>query len=375
MKNFYQNHRVLFVLLCMITVLLVLLLLGFLFLHFWPAFGGTPSKKDKANYASRTEYYQDGKFLPYEEIHIMGDSAFTNDFLSTKKTKPQEKLPTVTPTWEKEPSKEDFTITWLGHSTLLIQIEGLNILVDPIFSEVASPVSFIGPKRFTDVPVSIDDLPVIDIVLITHDHYDHLDYETIRKLDKKVRQYVVPLGVEKHLERWKVKKEKITNMAWWEEITISDLVIGCTPAKHYSQRGLFDRNQTMVASYVLKGTKYQIYESGDTGFGNHFQEIYQKYGDFDLVLMDSGQYNSAWHDIHMTPEESVEASKILNAKVAMPIHWGSFALSIHPWDDPAEAFTTHAEREKLETVTPRIGETFSFEEYSNYQEKWWRDIS
>ncbi len=375
MNNFYHHHKVLTVLMIIGAVLLLLGLIVFLFLKLWVPFGGMPSKADRKNYAERTSNFKKGKFVSYEEMSLFTSEKGKNNFLSNKSVKPKEDLPIVYPTFLESPKEEDLTVTWLGHSTIFIQMQGMNILIDPVFSDITSPVSFIGPKRYSDIPIKIDELPEIDIVLITHDHYDHLDYQTIKKIDKKVKRYIVPLGIENHLERWKVSSSKITNMAWNEEINVHGLTIGCMPAKHYSGRKIIDSGNTLWASWVLKNDNYQIYDSGDSGYGSHFEDIYKKYGAFDLVLMDSGQYDQAWANVHMNPEESVTSSKVLHAKVAMPIHWGSFVLANHPWDDPVESFTTYAEKKNLEVITPKIGETVQWNHYENYQEKWWKSIS
>ncbi|MEG2018264.1 MAG: MBL fold metallo-hydrolase [Clostridium sp.] len=265
-------------------------------------------------------------------------------------------------------------MTWLGHSTLLIQLHGLNILIDPLFSKRTFSVNFAGPKRFSELPITIEEVPEIDLVIISHDHYDHMDMDTIKKLDFKVKKYIVPLGVEKHLKRFKVEEGKIKTMAWWEEVEVNGLTIGCTPAKHYSNRQLLDRGNTLYASWVLKDEYYQIYVNGDTGFGGHFSDIHERYGDFDFVMMDSGQYNSAWHDSHMFPEEAALAVKIMGAKISMPIHFGAFALSRHGWDDPPERFVSWSEKNNMKVVIPRIGETMEFDRYEEFQEYWWRDF-
>ena len=254
-----------------------------------------------------------------------------------------------------------------------MQIHGMNILIDPIFSEYSSPFSFVGPERFSDFPIFIDDMPNIDIVVISHDHYDHLDYDTTMKMDRKVSKYVVPLGVENHLERWNIDKNKIINMAWWEEININGLTIGCTPARHNSGRSLFNRFSSLWASWVFEDEYYRVFESGDTGFDTHFKDIYDKYKEFDLALIDSGQYDTRWKSNHMVPEESVEAGEILNSKVIMPIHWGAFKLSNHPWDDGVERFTIKADKKNIKYITPKIGETVIYGK-DMPSDKWWKDI-
>ena len=271
-------------------------------------------------------------------------------------------------------SIDELNFTWLGHSSLLMQIHGMNILIDPVFSNRASPGSFIGPSRYSDLPITACDLPNIDIVVISHDHYDHLDYNTIKEIDSKVELYVVPLGVENHLERWGVDGKKIINMAWWEEININGLMIECTPARHYSSRNMiFDKFNTLWASWVFIDEYHKVYESGDSGFDTHFEDIHNKYGYFDLAFIEAGQYNNRWKDIHMTPEESVEAGKILGAKYIMPIHWGAYVLADHPWDDSASRFTIKAKEENIQYITPMVGETIRYTDNMNTN-NWWEEI-
>lgn len=376
MRDFFKKHKILRFLCVILGIVIILVLAVALFLMLWPALGGSASSGDKEEYAKRAENYVDGVFYNEEEYKVMNPSGVEDTHvISTKDTKPESVLPTAEPEWDSKPALDEISVTWLGHSTLLIQMHGLNILVDPIFSDITSPVSFVGAKRFSPMEFEIEDLPQIDIVLFSHDHYDHLDYETVQKLDSKVESYVVPLGVENHLERWKVDSSKIQNMAWWEEIEVDGLTIGCAPARHGSGRGLSDQFTTLWASWILKDEYHQVYESGDTGYGGHFEEIHDKYGDFDLVLMDGAQFDMQWPDVHMFPEQSIEAVKTLGAKTAMPIHWGAFALANHAWDDPPERFVTAGEAEGLQVITPMIGETMELENATDYMERWWRNIS
>lgn len=242
-------------------------------------------------------------------------------------------------------------------------MHGMNILIDPVFSERTSPVSFIGPKRFSKLPVEIDDLPELDVVVISHDHYDHLDMDSIKALDKKAKSFAVPLGVENHLKRWGVSSDKITELAWWEETEINGLTIACTPSRHFSGRRIIDADETLWASWVFKDDHYKIFESGDSGYGGHFEEIHNRYGDFDLVMIDCAQYNPQWHYVHMYPEEA-----------AMPIHWGAYVLSSHPWDAPPERFTAAAEELGMTVVTPHLGETMDPDSPENYGERWWKNL-
>ena len=375
MKKILKKSVAVKILVGIVTVVCLLVLLAELVLHFWAPLGGKTNKNDREDYAKRADNFKDGIFQNTKHFEMIDRSNDQNVYFSEKDVIPKESLEAAVPDFPEKPEKEDLTVTWLGHSTLLLQMSGMNILTDPVFSDYASPVRGAGPERFSELPLEIEELPDIDIVLITHDHYDHLDYHSIRKLKDKVGVFIVPLGIEKHLERWGVKEEQIYNMAWWEEYRINDLTIALTPARHYSGRSINDRFQTLWGSYVLQNENYKVYESGDSGYDDHFQKIQEKYGDFDLVLMECGQYNTMWPSTHMTPEFSVQASTELHAKAAMPIHWGTFKLSSHPWDDPVERFIKKALEENLAAITPKIGETVNYGEYDRYiDHKWWEDI-
>lgn len=371
-----KNHRGLRIILGILCVLVIILVIAFLFIKLWPPFGGKASKEDQKDYAKRAENYKDGKFYNTGDFSIMRkvEGSTKNPFVSTKDEIPETKLPAQKPEFLSNPSAEDLTITWFGHSTVLIQMNGINILTDPVFSECASPVSMVGPKRFSELPITTEELPHIDVVLISHDHYDHLDYETIKAIDQKVDAYLVPLGVENHLERWGIDEDKVQNFAWWEDTKINGLSITSTPARHYSNRSITDRFSTLWGSWVLKSDTCQLYISGDSGYGTHYEEIKKRFGKFDVVLVDSGQYDITWPEVHMNPEEAYQAAKILEADVIMPIHWGAFKLANHPWDDPVERFLIAAKEEENKVVTPKIGQTMNVNNASQYTERWWRTI-
>lgn len=343
-----------------------------LFLTLYPAFGGRPSDSDKADYARRAENYSEGKFAYPAEWELEGVSQ--DKIVSEKDTVPQEPLPVCEPNFISDDEIAQAAVTWFGHSNMLLQMHGMNILIDPIFSDRASPVSFIGPKRYGGLPISIEQLPHLDMVVISHDHYDHLDMDSVKKIDAKTDRFIVPLGVENHLERWGVSADKIVNMAWWEETEIGGLTVACTPSRHFSNRSINDSNRTLWASWVFADEYHRIFESGDSGYGGHFEEIHDRYGDFDLVLIDCAQYSMKWHYVHMFPEESALAAQTLGAETVMPIHWGAFVLSSHPWDDPPERFTAAAEDLGLTVVTPKIGETMRVGDAEEYAERWWRDV-
>ena len=361
-----------------VGVIAVLSLFAIVFLKAWKPFGGKASKADRKNYAERAANFDGKKFHNEEDFSAVMDKNAAPDPLTFSKRQPRPdfEFPTKMPDYLSDPENrlplEEFRITWFGHSSLLLQMHGMNILIDPVFSEMISPVSWVGSKRFSHPPVSVAQLPEIDILILSHDHYDHLDYDVICQIDPKVKQYVVPLGVENHLKRWKVKAEKITNMAWWEETEINGLTIACTPAQHFSGRKLVDNMTTLWCSWVLKDDYHKIFENGDSGFAPHFEKIHEKYGDFDFALMECGQYDVQWPKVHMFPEQSAHAAKVLGAKVVQPIHWGAIVLSRHGWDDPVERFLLAAEKENLTVITPYIGQTARLETPSLFMERWWR---
>lgn len=257
-------------------------------------------------------------------------------------TRPKKALPVAEPSFKRTFEEGKVYVSWLGHSSVFIHMAGKNILIDPVFSTYTSPVPFVGPRRFAGRVVKPEELPVIDLVLITHSHYDHLDRATIVSLDKQVRRYVVPEGTGKLLRSFGVKAGKIRELYWYEECGWKDLRIILTPSQHDTGRGPWDMNRSLWGGFVLKDDKYTVFDSGDGGYAEHFQEIRKRYGDVDLAIMECGQYNEKWHAIHMFPEESVQAAADLNATVAIPVHWGAYVLSNHAWNDPPKRFVKRA---------------------------------
>jgi L-ascorbate metabolism protein UlaG (beta-lactamase superfamily) len=226
-----------------------------------------------------------------------------------------------------------------------------------MLGQVASPVSFMGPERFNDkLPIALEDLPFIDAVLYSHDHYDHLDYGTVLKIKDKVGHWFTALGMGSHLKRWGVDSKKITELDWWQESEFMGLKLAATPARHFSGRGFGDRFKTFWNSWVVIGQHQKLYFSGDGGYSKGFKEIGDKYGPFDLCLIECGAYNEAWQDIHMMPEESAQACVDLQGRLMMPIHWGAFSLALHDWTDPVQRLSIKAEELGVKLVTPLIGE-------------------
>jgi L-ascorbate metabolism protein UlaG (beta-lactamase superfamily) len=260
------------------------------------------------------------------------------------------------------------TIIWFGHSSYLLNIDGKKILVDPVFHN-ASPVSFFGKAYDYTYNYQIEDLPEIDIVLITHDHYDHLDEKAIKKLIPKTKHFVTSLGVDAHLKHWGISAENISVLDWYQSTALAHLTFTAAPARHFSGRK-FKRGNTLWSSFILNTNDYKIYLGGDSGYDAHFKEIGEKFGPFDLSILECGQYGKDWPHIHMTPEETVKAALDLKAKKLLPVHWAKFSLAFHPWTEPVERALIASESTDLTVFTPQIGELLNFNE-ENHTQKWW----
>lgn len=266
---------------------------------------------------------------------------------------------------------EDNSVIRLGHSTLLFKIENEFILTDPVFSKRASPFSFIGPKRFHDNPIEIEDLPQIKSVIISHNHYDHLDKKSVKLLKDKVETFYTTLGVGKHLIKFGVSKHKIVELNWWENKKIDNIDFICTPAQHFSGRTLFDRDKTLWSSWVIKSSKLTLFFGADSGYFNGYKEIASRYAPFDMTFLEVGAYNEKWRDIHMMPHESIQAHKDLNGKVMFPIHNGTFDLSLHAWYEPFEMVSKLAKEHTIDVRFPKMGDVISLLITTNTYE-WWQ---
>jgi L-ascorbate metabolism protein UlaG (beta-lactamase superfamily) len=279
-------------------------------------------------------------------------------FKKHPETAPGFKLPSVITDLGKLGSTEP-VIVWFGHSSYLLRVANKNFLVDPVFSGNAAPVSFMV-KAFPGSNVyKAEDMPVIDYLILTHDHYDHLDFRTILKLKKKLRAVFCSLGVGSHLRHWGIDPGIITEMDWGQSEELdNDMQLTAAPARHFSGRGL-KRGQTLWSSFILKTAAYNLYLGGDSGYDSHFKEIGDKYGPFDLAILEAGQYNTMWPLIHMMPEETVQAAVDLKAKALLPVHWGKFRLGMHPWNEPVKRVREKANQVNMPLVTPKIGEPVS----------------
>lgn len=352
-----------------------------LFVNFRPDFGGKASEEQKKKYLLSGNY-KDGKFSNQVPTDMnmdfwTGISVMREFIKGTANDKPESKLPVLKIDSLDIVNRNDTVtrLTWFGHSSFLLEMDGMNILLDPMFGDKPSPHPMLGSARFTEeLPIDIDKLPKIDAVIISHDHYDHLDYGSIKKLNNKVQSFYVPLGLASHLERWGVPEDKIHELKWGDEITAGKIKLACAPSRHFSGRRLMDRYSTLWCSWIIFGQQDKIYFSGDSGYGPHFKEIGDKYGPFDLALMECGQYDTRWHEIHMLPEETAQAALDVQAKVMMPIHWGAFKLALHSWTDPVERVSLAAERANIAITTPQIGESIILNENTFPANKWWEGL-
>ncbi|WP_158799575.1 MBL fold metallo-hydrolase [Pedobacter sp. L105] len=350
-------------------ILLVLIILKL------PVFGRLPEGARLAR-INAIPYVADGTFqnLSHTPMSPEGVSMFMilkKVIKGNPNKRPPRALPFIKPDLT---SGSGTKLTWFGHSSYLLQIDKLKILVDPVFSKTTSPFSFIGNKSYdgTDF-VHAEDFSEIDIVVITHDHYDHMDYETILKIKNKVKHFVTSLGAGSHLERWGISTDQITELAWGEQAALFGLNFTATSGRHFTGRQ-FKRNHTLWSSFVLETPQHKLFLGGDSGYDTHFKTIGDQYGPFDLAILECGQYNEYWPYIHMFPEDTVKAAKDLQAKVLLPVHWAKFSLSIHDWDESILRVTKSAEEQGQAITTPLLGETINIGE--NYPDtKWWLNVA
>ena len=298
------------------------------------------------------------------------------DFLSGgDRRTPGAPLPSMDPreTWGR-PAQSGLRATWLGHSTVLIEIDGHRVLTDPVWGTRASPFRLLGPKRFQPVPLRLRQMPEVDVVVISHDHYDHLDYPTIRALARhSAVPFVTSLGVGAHLQAWGVAAERITELDWWESHRVpgTGLTITAAPSQHFSGRGLTDRNATLWSSMVVRTDRHSVFFSGDTGLTTQYAEIRERLGPFDLVMLEVGAHHPAWGDIHLGPVNALRAHALLGGGAFLPVHWGTFSLAMHAWDEPVETLLRLSQSEDSPLLLPRLGEAVEPAHRAPVQ-PWWR---
>lgn len=361
----------------LLSILLLAVIAGFIYMR-QPLFGKAPDS-ERLERIQKSPNYEDGKFQNIDftpnltEGYSMPGIMYNFLFKTFPRTTPADTIPSVKTDLLNLPADSD-VLVWFGHSSYFMQIDGKRFLIDPVFSGNAAPVpgsnkSFNGADIYTPA-----DMPEIDYLLITHDHYDHLDYETVMALKDNVKTVICGLGVGSHLEYWGFDTTKIIEKDWNESITLDDsFTLHTAPARHFSGRG-FTRNNTLWLSFILQTPDLKIYMGGDSGYGTHFAAIGKKFGGFDLAILDNGQYNIAWQAIHMSPEEALKAAKELNAKRLLPVHTSKFVLAQHPWDEPLVKITELNSTFHIPLVTPMIGEQVSLKDEKQLFKQWWTGV-
>lgn len=353
---------------------LALVLGGLLLADMWSAFGEAPEGTRKER-VERSPRYRDGKFHNDLPRHDRPGQAAWKFLTESARREPKAPLPIESRTRADydTPPQSGLRITWLGHSTMLVEIDGGRVLFDPVWGERASPSRFMGPKRFHRPPLPFEELPQVDAVVISHDHYDHLDESTMKKLASVDTTFVCPLAVGAHLESWGVPAERIVELDWWERHTVKGLHLVATPARHFSGRGVFDHFTTLWAGWAIVGPEHRVFFSGDSAMFPGFAEIGERLGPFDATMLETGAYNQAWADVHMGPEQAVQAHRMLRGKLMLPVHWGTFNLALHGWTEPIERVLVAAERAGVSVVTPRPGGWFEPSTPPTVA-RWWPEI-
>jgi L-ascorbate metabolism protein UlaG (beta-lactamase superfamily) len=294
-------------------------------------------------------------------------------FNKPKNTVPTGTIPVLAVTREQLLAAPDDTVFRLGHSTMLIKLQGAFYLTDPVFSERASPVQWAGPARFHKPPISIDDLPPIAAIILSHDHYDHLDHAAVLALAGKTSHFITPLGVGDRLIGWGVPAAKVRQLDWWQSTQVNGVTLTATPAQHFSGRSLSDRDSTLWASWVIAQGDLKVFFSGDSGYFDGFKQIGDKYGPFDLAMIETGAYDAMWPDVHMQPEQTLQAFLDLKGKTLMPVHNGTFDLGMHRWQEPFDRIVALAQAQGVPLTTPRMGEQLNVRAPSALQ-KWWSGV-
>ncbi|TGL58861.1 MBL fold metallo-hydrolase [Leptospira sarikeiensis] len=360
-----------------ITILILLSILVLFQTACLSSFGGTPSgarlERMKKSKMFHDGLFENDPFVP--NLFASYGTVMNRQFFGSETRVPPSPIPVLKPDKSlfSDPVATGIRAIWFGHASVLVEIDGIRIMTDPVFAEKVSPFESLGPSRFFQPPLSLAELPNIDAVVISHDHYDHLDMETAKFLTSKGTKYFVPLGIGAHLETWGIPENQIIELDWWEKGNIKNIEIICTPAVHYSGRGLFNRKSTLWSSWSIVGPKHKFFHSGDTGYSPHFSEIGNKLGPFDLTSIKVGAYDWTWEGIHMNPESAVQAHLDLKGKAMLPVHWATFNLAIHSWEEPIVRTKEGANKNGVRLFTPKPGELVDVEKGFE-SEAWWEKV-
>jgi L-ascorbate metabolism protein UlaG (beta-lactamase superfamily) len=358
------------------SILLAVLVVAVVIFLQQPQFGKLPSG-DRLERIKKSPNYRDGQFQNESFTPDLAEGSsylkvLTKFFFGKSKYNiPGAVIPSQKTDLLHLKADED-VLVWFGHSSYFMQIDGKTFLVDPVFSGSASPIRFTTPSfKGTDV-YSVDDFPAIDYLLISHDHWDHLDYETVLKLKLKVGKIVTGLGTGAHLEHWGFDMSKVIEKDWNEEVDFGNgFTVNVTPGRHFAGR-TFSRNKALWVSFVVRTPSKKIFIGGDSGYDNHFKKIGEKFGPFDLAILECGQYNEAWKYIHMMPEETVTAAQDLKSTKLMPVHWAKFSLALHDWNEPIQRVSVEAQKQNMPLVTPLIGQKVDLK-CEQVFEQWWKE--
>ena len=346
-----------------------------------PVFGAHPSADERQRYSNSNAFNSTQGIFENRRPALIKDmyaelskwEIVLDWFAESENATPSSKLPELSPDIAEFMQESEHTkLIWMGHSSFLLNISGMTVLVDPVFSASAAPLNFLMP-RFQPAVVSLEQLPDIDVILISHDHYDHLDRQSVHYFADKHTLFLTPLGVGAHLQRWGIAPNRIVEKDWWESHTVAGVQFTAAPAQHFSGRDGIKNNQTLWASWILISEQSRLYFSGDSGYDIHFKEVGARYGPFDLSIMENGQYDEAWSAVHMFPKQTLQAHKDVNAKHLMPVHWGMFEMAYHPWYEPVEQLSIIADAEKVELLTPMLGEIVILNETVKTK-RWWQTL-
>ena len=352
----------------------LLLAVAAVLLSGWRAFGKRPEGERRAR-MERSPEWRDGHFNNPQPLWNDWWGALTGALHASAYGSPAQPVavaPIDPRRFDKAP-RSGLRVTWFGHASLLLELDGRRVLTDPMWSERASPLTWAGPRRWYAPPIALADLPALDAIIISHDHYDHLDYATIRALRQRDTTFVVPLGIGAHLAYWGVPEERIVELDWWQHVTVRGLDIVSTPARHASGRILLDGDATLWSSYALIGPNHRAFFSGDTGLFPALEEIGERFGPFDLTMIEVGQYHRSWPDWHIGPEQAVTAHTLLRGRTLLPMHWGLFSLAYHGWTEPAERALAAARPQAVNVLLPRPGQSIE-PERAQASVRWWPDV-